>query len=138
MLSAADLQQGFDKLRYGRNAAILRYALVGSCAAAIQIVLLAAFVELVAMKPVIASTCALTISITFNYHYQRRLTFHSSARHRTAAPTFLFITLSTLLANALLFSSLVPHLPYVLAQLATMGIIFPINYLLNRRITFRG
>lgn len=115
----------------------VRYAAVGACAALIQLSLLALFVEVLSAPPLLASTMALSIAIVFNYSLQRRVTFKSRAKHHVAGPRFLAITLSTLAGNAVLFSLLSAALPYLIAQVLTLGTIFPINYQLNKRITFR-
>ncbi|HSE93678.1 MAG TPA: GtrA family protein, partial [Methylomirabilota bacterium] len=94
--------------------------------------------ELLRMPPVVASTVALAMAIGFNYYFQRRITFRSNAKHYVAAPRFVGITLCTLGANAVIFGALVSYIPYLPAQVITLGIIFPINYYLNKRITFRS
>ena len=125
-------------MRYFIDNTFIRYGVVGSCAALLELVLLTFNVEILGMKPVIASTCALAISIAFNYIFQRRVTFRSNSKHYIAGPRFLAITLSTLATNAAMFSALVLYIPYLAAQVVTIGAIFPINYLLNKRITFRA
>jgi putative flippase GtrA len=115
----------------------VRYAAVGACAAFIQLSLLTILVEAFSTPPLLASTLALSIAIFFNYCMQRRITFRSRAKHHVAGPRFLAITLSTLTGNAVLFSALSAVLPYLIAQILTLGMIFPINYQLNKRITFR-
>jgi putative flippase GtrA len=117
---------------------VLRYAFVGGCAALVQISLLTIFVEILHLKPLLASTMALAVSVTVNYSLQHRVTFKSKSRHVVAAPQFLLFTLGTLVANAVLFSGLLSILPYLAAQIVTLAAIFPVNYYLNRTITFRS
>jgi putative flippase GtrA len=116
---------------------LLRYAAVGACAAVLQVCLLTLFIEVVGVSALLASTVALSISIIVNYSLQHRVTFRSKSRHFVAAPRFVALTLCTLAANALVFNSLLSVLPYVAAQVLTLGAIFPINYYLNRTLTFR-
>jgi putative flippase GtrA len=65
------------------------------------------------------------------------VTFRSKSRHIVAAPRFVVLTLCTLAANAFVFNSLLNLLPYITAQIITTGAIFPLNYYLNRTVTFR-
>ncbi|WP_051441010.1 putative flippase GtrA (plasmid) [Ensifer sp. WSM1721] len=116
---------------------LLRYALVGGCAALLQICLLTLFVELAGIDALAASTLALSISVMVNYSLQHRVTFRSKSKHTVAAPSFVVLTLCTLAANALIFNSLHTLLPYIAAQILTTGAIFPVNYYLNRTVTFR-
>lgn len=116
---------------------VLRYAFVGGCAALLQLCLLTIFIEFLHMNPLLASTVALAIAVCVNYSLQHRFTFRSKSKHVVAAPRFVILTLCTLCANAVLFSSLLAVLPYLAAQVMTLGAIFPINYYLNRTITFR-
>jgi len=116
---------------------LLRYAFVGGCAALLQVCLLALFVELAGMDALAASTLALSISVMVNYGLQHRVTFRSKSKHIVAAPRFVVLTLCTLAANAVVFDSLLTVLPYIAAQILTTGAIFPVNYYLNRTVTFR-
>ncbi|MBB4186336.1 putative flippase GtrA [Sinorhizobium terangae] len=116
---------------------VLRYALVGGCAALLQVCLLTLFIELADMNAVVASTLALSISVMVNYSLQHRVTFRSKSKHTVAAPRFVVLALCTLAANAVLFNSLLAVLPYIAAQIVTLGAIFPVNYYLNRTLTFR-
>jgi putative flippase GtrA len=116
----------------------LLYAVMGSCAALVQLLLLASFVELVGMPSLMASTSALAISVVVNYGLQHRVTFRSEARHAVAGMRFAVLTLATLAANAILFSAVSAYLPYLLSQIITLGVIFPLNFFLNKTITFRA
>jgi putative flippase GtrA len=116
---------------------LLRYVFVGGCAALLQVCLLTLFVELAGMEALAASTLALSISVMVNYSLQHRVTFRSKSRHIVAAPRFVVLTLCTLAANAFVFNSLLNLLPYITAQIITTGAIFPLNYYLNRTVTFR-
>ena len=116
---------------------VLRYGLIGSGAALLQLSLLIIFVEFLHFDSLLASTAALAISVVVNYGLQRHFTFRSKSRHVIAGPRFVVLTLITLSANALLFSAMSTVFPYLLAQIITTGTIFPINYYLNKTFTFR-
>ena len=89
------------------------------------------------MPLVVASTAALSVSVSFNYYMQRLITFRSAAKHYIAGPKFFFIAGCTLATNAAIFSVLITAVPYFISQILTLLIIFPLNYNLNRVITFR-
>ncbi|WP_331376207.1 GtrA family protein [Sinorhizobium chiapasense] len=116
---------------------LLRYALVGGFAALLQVCLLTLFIELFGMHALVASTLALAIAIMVNYRLQHHITFRSKAKHIVAAPRFVALALCTLTANAVLFNSLLTVVPYIVAQVIALGTIFPVNYYLNRTLTFR-
>lgn len=117
---------------------ILRYGLVGTGAALLQLSLLAIFVEILQIEAVLASTAALAISVVVNYALQRHFTFRSKSRHVVAGPRFIVLTLATLATNGVLFSAISTVLPYLLSQIITTATIFPVNYYLNKTVTFRA
>lgn len=116
----------------------VRYAVMGGLAALFQLLLLALFVEVAGMPALLSSTLALAISVLVNYVLQHRVTFRSRIGHAIAGPRFLIFALGTLGANAALFGTLSTALPYLVSQILTTGVIFPINYLLNKNLTFRA
>ena len=111
---------------------------MGSLAALVQLVLLTFSIEVLRLPALVASTLALSVAVCVNYGLQKRVTFRSKSKHRVAGPRFLVITLGTLLANAAVFGSLSSFLPYLLSQIITLGAIFPVNYYMNRTITFQS
>lgn len=117
---------------------IIRYGLVGTGAALLQLGLLAIFVEILQIEAVLASTAALAISVVVNYALQRHFTFRSKSRHVVAGPRFIVLTLATLATNGVLFSAISTVLPYLLSQIITTATIFPVNYYLNKTVTFRA
>jgi putative flippase GtrA len=85
----------------------VRYAAVGASAALIQLILLSLCVEVLQMPLVVASTAALSVSVSFNYYMQRLITFRSAAKHYIAGPKFFFIAGCTLATN----THAIDHLP---------------------------
>jgi putative flippase GtrA len=116
---------------------VLRYGLIGTGAALLQLSLLILFVEFLHLNSLLASTAALAISVVVNYGLQRHFTFRSKSRHVIAGPQFFLFTMVTLAANALLFGAMSAIVPYLLAQIITTATIFPVNYYLNKTFTFR-
>jgi putative flippase GtrA len=127
----------WEKLRMLATVRVLRYGLIGTGAALLQLSLLFVFVEFFHFYSLLASTAALGISVVVNYGLQRHFTFRSKSRHVIAGPRFVSLTLVTLAANALLFSAMLAVVPYLLAQIITTATIFPVNYYLNKTFTFR-
>ncbi|NGO55860.1 GtrA family protein [Allomesorhizobium camelthorni] len=127
----------WEKLRMLATVRVLRYGLIGTGAALLQLSLLFVFVEFLHFYSLLASTAALGISVVVNYGLQRHFTFRSKSRHVIAGPRFVSLTLVTLAANALLFGAMSAVVPYLLAQIITTATIFPVNYYLNKTFTFR-
>lgn len=116
---------------------IVRYALAGGTAAATHIVLLAVFVEMFGIAQIAASVTAFCIAHALNYLMQYHLTFRANTPHTSAATRFMAVTAVTFTLNAALFTVLSMGLYYVLAQAVTLAVIFVVNFVLNRRFTFR-
>jgi putative flippase GtrA len=127
----------WGKLRMLATVRVLRYGVIGTGAALLQLSLLIVFVEFLHLYSLLASTAALGISVVVNYGLQRHFTFRSKSRHVVAGPRFVLLTMVTLAANALLFGAMLAVVPYLLAQIITTATIFPVNYYLNKTFTFR-
>ena len=117
---------------------IARYFLVGCLAAAIQFAVMIVGVEAFAIQKPIATTVGFLVAVTFNYVMQRRFTFASDAPHKHAAPSFLAAACVLAVVNVVLFSLLIGHINYIIAQVFTTLAVFLLNYEFNRRFTFRA
>ena len=124
-----------------RHAAVLReagrYGLSGGAAALTTLVALVGLVELAGLARTPSSALAFALGSLVNYALQHRFVFGSTRGHATALPRYLGVTAGTLALNTGLFWCLVGQgLPYPLAQVVTIGLIVPVNFLLNRSFTF--
>lgn len=117
---------------------IARYFLVGCLAATIQFAVMNVGVEAFAIQKPIATTVGFLVAVTFNYGVQRRFTFSSDAPHKHVAPSFLAAACVLAVVNVVLFSLLIGHINYIIAQVFTTLAVFLLNYEFNRRFTFRS
>lgn len=115
-----------------------RYGLSGGAAAATHLAVLIVLVEAFGLPATPASAAGFACATPVNYLLQHRYVFHSATQHGVAFPRYLGVTLGTLALNTLVFWLLadVLGLFYVASQVITIGVIVPVNFLLNRVFTF--
>ncbi len=117
----------------------LRYVVSGCVALAVHLAVLAVFVEIARTPTVLASTIGLVVAMVVNYGLQHRWVFTATGMHRIFFTRYVFITLATFLANLAIFA-LAYHgfkLWYPVAQVFATGIIFVLNFFLNKYYTFQ-
>jgi putative flippase GtrA len=116
----------------------LRYGLAGGAAALTHLVVLVLLTELAHVAPTLASALGFTCAVPVNYALQHRFVFNRSRQHLLFFPRYVSITLLTLGLNTGLFWLLNTGLGlyYVASQVVTIGLIVPLNYVLNRCVTF--
>jgi putative flippase GtrA len=116
---------------------LVRYFIFGSCAALLQLVLLFLAVEIFDVQKIFASCVTFVIAVGVNYFLQYHFTFSSSANHHEAFPKFFAIAILGLFLNWLIFSTLIAFVYYLIAQAIALLVIFMVNFILNRTLTFR-
>jgi len=116
----------------------LRYGLAGGVAALTHLVVLVVLTEVVRLPATLASAVGFSCAVPVNYVLQHRFVFNRRSRHLVFFPRYLSITLLTLGLNTVLFWLLTEGLGvfYVVSQVITIGLIVPLNYVLNRAFTF--
>jgi putative flippase GtrA len=117
----------------------LRYGLAGSAAAATHVLVLVLLTELAAVPPTLASALGFACAVPVNYALQHRFVFNPHGRsHVLFFSRYVVVTLLTMALNVGLFWLLTSGLGmyYVLSQVITIGLIVPLNYVLNRSFTF--
>jgi putative flippase GtrA len=118
-------------------AAFLRYVIVGVAALGIHLVVLRTLLLADACAPWVASAIGFILACAFNYTLQRLWVFRSGRSHAVALPRYAAITIVMLGANTSLFAMLFGlGLPPLMAQTATTGCVFILNFFANRRLTF--
>ena len=115
------------------------YFLVGLVVAATHYALLVALVEGWRIDPVRATLVGYVVGGIVSYLLHRRLTYASDRPHREATWRFLLVWLVGLGLTWLLMALFVRALgiPYLLAQLATTGLVLFWSFGANRIWTFR-
>ena len=116
----------------------LRYGLSGSAAALTHLAILALLVELAASPPVLASVAGFAGATVVNYTLQHRFVFGRSSGHGWYFPRYVAVTMLTMGLNTLLFWFLTAAVGvyYLASQLITIGLIVPLNFVVNRNFTF--
>jgi putative flippase GtrA len=114
----------------------IRYFIIGSIAATLQLVLLYLLVQYGEMSEYLASQIALLGAIVLNYFLQRHFTFKSTASHTFALPSFVAMSILASLVNFLAFSALLPYLHYIAAQCVSLIVVFLFNFMISSRIIF--
>ena len=116
----------------------VRYGISGSAAAATLLVVLTLLVEGVGIAPTLASAIGFACAVVVNYALQHRFVFGRSSDHALYFPRYLAVTLATLALNTGLFWALSSGLGmfYLASQVITIGVIVPINFVINRSFTF--
>jgi putative flippase GtrA len=116
-----------------------RYGLSGGAAVATHLAMLVILIELAGTPPVLASLLGFACATLVNYTLQHRFVFCRSRGHGSYFPRYLAVTLGTMTLNTLLFWILSSGLGifYLASQVITIGVIVPINFMLNRSFTFR-
>ena len=118
---------------------LVRFALVGATATAIQYVVLIALVRGLAVWPTLASASGFVVSAGLNYLLNYHVTFRSRRRHGPAALKFVALAGVGLAINSLLMQLLVEagwH--YLLAQVCATAVVFLWNFVGNSLWTFRS
>lgn len=117
---------------------VSRYALVGMLGTATHLALLYGLVEWAALPPLLATSLAFCWVVLQSYWLNRNWVFQSDSRHVSSLPKFVIASLLGLTANFGLMYLMIEVLDlwYMAAQIVTILVIPPMNYLLYRYWTF--
>ena len=116
-----------------------RYFLVGCAALGLHLIVLGGLVELVGLNATLSSGIGFVVACCLNYWLQRCWVFRAHTSHAAAIGRYVMVTSATLVLNVGVFWVLHNVLLwwYPLAQVVTTGMIFVLNFLVNRCFTFR-
>jgi putative flippase GtrA len=116
----------------------VRYGISGSAAAATLLVVLTLLVEVAGITETLASTIGFACAVAVNYTLQHCFVFDRERGHALYLPRYLAVTMATLALNTVLFWALSSGLGmfYLASQVITIGVIVPINFVINRSFTF--
>lgn len=114
------------------------YGMAGSVAVVTHIAVLTILAELAGMPKTVASGIGFCCAIPVNYTLQHRFVFASNTPHHKAFVRYLATTFGALALNVALFHALLKTMSihYVLAQLIVIGVVFVVNFTVNRAYTF--
>lgn len=117
---------------------LLRYSLVGTSSAAIEILLFVFFYQLVGIQVVISNICALALAAIYNFTMNRKWTFKSSKRLlRSLVLYVILVAWNQLFSSWVIVYFMNLGLNALLAKILTMLCIVSWNFVLYRRVVFR-
>jgi putative flippase GtrA len=116
----------------------IKYSIAGFAAAATHLAVLAGLVQLMQAPKTMASAIGFCCAIPVNYFIQHRFVFGRTGGHTIYFMRYITVTLILLAANVIIFSifTQIIGIFYVLAQILVIGIVFVLNFLVNRTFTF--
>jgi putative flippase GtrA len=116
---------------------LVRFAVVGGIATAIQYALLILLVRGFGMAPTPASSIGFVLSAVVNYLLNYRFTFQSSRPHGPAAAKFGLLAGTGLLINAVIMRLMTgAGVHYLIAQVCATGVVLFWNFIGNSMWTF--
>lgn len=120
------------------KAQILRFAIVGLAATVTTYAVLITAVEGFQVNAVSASVVGYAMGIVVNYVLNRRYTFGSTQKHRTAIPKFLVVMGIGMALNAAIMYAGINwiEMNYLVAQLAAVAVVLTWSFTINRFWTF--
>lgn len=126
---------------------LFKFLIIGGGATALQFGILAIFVELIGVHPILASAASYSIAAIANYLANYHFTFSSQTSHWKTLPKFCVTAGIGLCLNTLLFASFLTLFnnvslkeiiaPYVLAQCFATGITTMVNFTLHKFWIYR-
>ena len=120
------------------TAPLLRYIGVGGLGTIFHYVLLAALVELAAVRPPVASVAGAILGAAVNYALNYHFTFTSVRSHRHTGPRFIIVALLAATLQGAGMWVLAPRIHYLVAQAICTLVVLAIGFVLNRGWTFRS
>lgn len=111
---------------------------VGGSSTLLQLVLLLAFVEYLAIAKVIASAAAYLLSAVYNYCVNYYVTFASTKSHSQTLPKFIGVVFIGVTVNVIVFTVALLAVPYLIAQLIAVGVTLVVNFLLHKFWIYRS
>lgn len=119
-------------------AQFIKYSIAGIAATATHLAVLAGLAQLLQAPKPMASAIGFCCAIPVNYFVQHRFVFRKTGGHTIYFMRYLTVTLMLLVANVIIFSILTQILGlfYIFAQIIVIGILFVLNFIVNRTFTF--
>ncbi len=115
-----------------------RYGVAGAAALGTHLLVLVILVELMGLAKYLSSLIGFLCAIPVNYAIQHTFVFGRRNGHTMYVQRYLLVTFAMAVANTVLFAFLVmlDFVPYIVVQVIVTGVIFVINFKINRSFTF--
>ena len=116
-----------------------KYFVSGGFAACVWLFTLWFLVSQFGLLEELASFLGLLLATVINYNLQHKYVFKVEGKHRIYFKRFLIINIITQILNMILFwiSINILDIQYLIAQTIIIGLIFILNFLLNKLYTFK-
>ena len=122
----------------GSLANFLIFSAVGAIGTVVHYATLVGLVELMAIRPTVATVAGAVSGALVNYALNYRFTFRSTVDHRIALARFACVALlGVAISAALVAAAQAAGVGYLLGQVIATGVVLLIGYLFNRHWTFR-
>lgn len=132
------IQQLYTRVERCLPQHLLRFALAGGTATALQFLLLVLLIEWVHCPKVAASASAYLLAALANYLLNYHLTFQSQLKHGFTLFRFAVVVALGVTINTSVFSAALPFAPYIVAQVLATLAAFVSNFLLHKHFTYRS
>jgi putative flippase GtrA len=119
---------------------VLRFGIVGTTAAVVNLAIVIGLVEFKLLSPLGANIIAFAIAFQVSYFGHRLWTFSRTTNtHKTAIPRLLVISVSSFIANEGFFYVFLTvfQLPYILALFLTLTVLPVISFIFNKWWVFQ-
>lgn len=125
--------------RHGLGFQFVRYFVSGGSALFLHVATLVLLVEVFGSWPTVASGIGFVVATVWNYTLQRYWVFEADGSHRVLFSRYVAVTFVTFGLNIALFWLLyrIVGLWYPASQVVATGVIFLVNFVVNRSYTFR-
>jgi len=120
-------------------ARFVAYAAVGALGTLAQYMVLIATVHAGLATPAVGSMVGASVGALINYWLNHRVTFRSTASHRSTLPKFAAIACLGVLVNGMVMKVLAEshHVNYLFAQIVATGLVLVMTFLINSAWTFK-
>lgn len=116
-----------------------KYFLAGGFAASVWVFVLWLCVSQFKLPEELSSFIGFTFAVIVNYKLQHKYVFQMEGNHFNLFKKFVVVNIFTQVLNIIIYWYLINVLSiqYIIAQIFVIGLIFVINFLINRNYTFK-
>lgn len=124
--------------RYRKHQHLLKYLLIGGAASALDVVLFLVLFNLMGTSPLVAHSISVPTSVIFSFVTNARHNFHTNDKLVLRLVSFVFVCAIGYIAGFAVIAEVAQlGLGENVGKIASLPVVFVIQYALNSRITFR-
>lgn len=132
--------QGMDLVRalYEKHKQLVKYFVIGASASLIDVVLFVVLYELAHTSVLVAQTISVSVAVLFSFLINARHNFHTNDYMWVRLASFVVVCLIGYAAGfGIIKGFMAMGINANIGKLASLPVVFVIQYVLNSRITFR-